>query len=114
MIAMNTLDTQTMPTVQLDTAARPRRGLGTRLVGIARRIGGDLAYLVAMLALSVLAFVVWVTGLTVTLSLLLFVVGFLVWIGTAYLFRWTVAIDRALAGWSRGERIAGFYRRPDR
>jgi len=114
MIAMKTLDTHTMPTVQLDTAARPRGGLGTRLAGIARRIGGDLAYLVAMLALSVLAFVVWVTGLTVTLSLLLFVVGFLVWIGTAYLFRWTVAIDRALAGWSRGERIAGVYRRPDR
>jgi signal transduction histidine kinase len=110
---MNTLDTHTMPTVQLE-ADRRQRGLGGRLAAGAKRIGRDLAYLAAVLALSIVAFVVWVTGLTTTLSLLVFVVGVFVWIATAYVFRWTVAIDRALAGWSRGERIAAAYRRPDR
>jgi signal transduction histidine kinase len=78
-----------------------------------RRAGVDLVYLVAVLGLSVLAFVVWVTGLTVTLSLLVLIVGIFVWLGTAHLFRWTVGIDRALAGWSRGEPVAGVYRTPD-
>jgi signal transduction histidine kinase len=109
---MNTLDTHTMPTVKLDTEPRPRRGLGASLARGAGRIGKDLAYLVAVLALSVVAFVVWVTGLSLTLSLLVLVVGVFVWLGTVYAFRWTVAVDRALAGWSLGSPIRGVYRRP--
>jgi signal transduction histidine kinase len=112
MIAMNTLDTHTMPTVKLDSEPRPRRGLGAGLARGAKRVGKDLAYLVAVLALSIVAFVVWVTGLSLTLSLLVLVVGIFVWLGTVYAFRWTVAVDRALAGWSRGSPIRGVYRRP--
>jgi signal transduction histidine kinase len=79
---------------------------------VARRVGLDLAYLVAVLFTSVLGFAVWVTGLSVTVSLLVLIVGVFAWLGTVYVVRWTTLLDRALAGWSRGERIEAVYRRP--
>ncbi len=109
MIAMNemTAVTDAMPTVELE----PRRaGLRGRARGLARRIGVDLAYLLAVLVTSVVAFCVWVAALSATLSLLVFVVGVFVWFGSVYLFRWTTWVDRRLAGWARGEPIAAVYR----
>jgi hypothetical protein len=79
---------------------------------VARRVGLDLVYLVAVLFTSVLGFCVWVTGLSVTLSLLVLIVGVFAWLATVYVVRWTTLLDRALAGWSRGERIEAVYRRP--
>jgi Putative sensor len=77
-----------------------------------KRAGRDLAYLVAVLPLSILAFAVWVTGLTLTLSLLILIVGIFVWLGTTYVFRWTAGIDRTLIEWITRKPVAAVYRRP--
>src|SRR5262249_48324521 len=50
------------------------------------------------------------TGLSVTISLLVLIIGVVVWYGTVYVFRWTVWIDRRLGGWLRGSPIEGVYR----
>jgi signal transduction histidine kinase len=80
--------------------------------GVLKTVGRDFTYLVAVFAMSIVALVVWVTGLSVTLSLLVLIVGLFVWIGTAYVLRWTTAIDRALAGWLRGSPVRAVYRAP--
>lgn len=103
MIDMNTLQTQSMP-VTATWSRRVRR--------LPRMAGRDLLYLLAMFVLSILEFVVWVTGASVTLSLLVLIVGVLAWLATAYVFRWTCAVDRALAGWWRGAPVPAVYRRP--
>jgi signal transduction histidine kinase len=79
----------------------------------AARAGQDFAYLIGVLCTSIIGLVVWVTGLSLTLSLLVLIVGLFVWLGTAYVFRWTVTLDRLLAGWLRGQRIPGVYRSPE-
>jgi signal transduction histidine kinase len=78
----------------------------------AAQCGRDLGYLVAIFLSSIVAFCVWVTCLSLTVSLLVFVVGAFVWIGSVYAFRWTTWIDRRLAGWIRGEQVGAVYRRP--
>jgi signal transduction histidine kinase len=80
----------------------------------AGRAGRDLLYIVAMLFTSILAFVVWVTAGSLTLSLLVLIIGVFVWLGSVYVFRGTTWIDRRLAGWARGERIPAVYRQPRR
>jgi len=40
------------------------------------------------------------------------IVGALVWLGTAYVFRWTTMIDRLLAGWLRRAPVGAVYRTP--
>jgi signal transduction histidine kinase len=111
MIAMNNADTQTMPGTMATsiTPAQPRPGRALRLAGQA---GRDLLYLIATLCMSIIGFVVWVTGVSVTLSLLVLLVGLFVWLGTAYMFRGTASLDRMLAGWMRGQPIPGVYRKP--
>ena len=51
-------------------------------------------------------------GLAVTVSLLVFVVGVIVWIGFVYVARWTTWVDRRLAAWQRHDRVPARYRRP--
>ena len=72
----------------------------------------DLVYCAAVFLWSIVAFTVLVTGVSVTLSLIVFIVGIFVWVGFAYVVRWTTRVDRRLAGWQRGERIEAEYRRP--
>jgi hypothetical protein len=79
---------------------------------ILRMAGRDMAYVLVMLSLSIVEFVVWVTGLSVTVSLLVLVVGVLVWLTTAYVFRGMAAVDRRVSGWYRGASIPGVYREP--
>ncbi|MGE0067406.1 MAG: sensor histidine kinase [Solirubrobacterales bacterium] len=104
-----TAETNVLPIVEPEAQ---RAGLAERARDLGRRVGIDLAYLGAILATSVLAFCVWVTALSLTLSLLVFVVGAFVWLGSVYVFRWTTWLDRKLAGWSRTEPIAAVYRQP--
>jgi signal transduction histidine kinase len=85
---------------------------GARIGAVAARAGRDLAYVLAIFCTSVLAFTVLVTGLSLTLSLLVFVIGVFVWMGTVYAFRWMTWVERRLAGWARGERIEGLYQEP--
>jgi hypothetical protein len=72
----------------------------------------DLVYLGAVFLWSIAAFTILVTGVAVTASLLVFVVGVFVWIGFAYVARWTTSVDRRLAGWQRHEHVPAVYRRP--
>jgi signal transduction histidine kinase len=86
--------------------------LPSRVGALAARGGLDLVYLAAIWAWAVVSFCVWVSCLSLTVSLLVFVVGVFVWLGSAYLFRWTTWVDRRLAGWARGERVGAVYRQP--
>jgi hypothetical protein len=72
----------------------------------------DIAYLVGMLAMSIVGFTIWLAGLIATVSLAAFIVGGLAWLATAYALRAYAAIDRGLAGWYRGRPILASYRRP--
>jgi Putative sensor len=79
---------------------------------IFRLAGRDLGYVLVMLAFSVLEFIVWVTGVSVTASLLVLIVGLPVWLATVYVFRWTTGLDRRVVGWYRRAPVKGVYRRP--
>ncbi len=105
-MAMNNTETLQMSAVGSTTASR--RPV-TALVTTAAR---DFVYLLAVLCMSIVGFVVWVTGVSLTLSLLILIIGIAVWVGTAYAFRATATVDRRLAGWLRRKPIPGLYRKP--
>ena len=63
-----------------------------------------------MFAWSIVAFTILVTGVSVTASLLILIVGVFVWVGFVYVLRGTTWVDRRLAGWQRHEQIAAAYR----
>ena len=83
----------------------------SRTPSILSSAGRDLAYVLVMLCFSVLDFAVWVTGMTVTGSLLVFIVGLPVWLATAYGFGYAAGLDRRVAGWYRTTPIVGVYRK---
>ena len=72
----------------------------------------DLGYLAVALPMSVLSFTVWVTGLSVTLSLIVFVVGFPVALAWFWVNRGLADLERWRARWVLGRRIDAAYRRP--
>ena len=76
----------------------------------AHRAGRDLAYVAAVLPLSIVGFVLWVTGVTVTASLLVLIVGGLAWLASARAFRAAASVDRRVAGWYLRTPIRGVYR----
>ena len=78
----------------------------------ARRFARDFAYLTIGLATSILAFCVWVTGVTVALSFAILIVGIPVAIAAFWAFRLTVELDRRNAALVLGSRIRGSYREP--
>jgi hypothetical protein len=77
----------------------------------AHRAGRDLAYVAAVLPLSIAEFVLWVTGVAVSPSLLVLIVGGLAWLVSVYVFRLSAHVDRRLGGWYLGTPIRGVYRR---
>jgi hypothetical protein len=89
--------------------ASPGRGT-SRLADIGARAGLDLAYLVIGLVTSALAFTVVVVGLSVTLSLVLFIVGVPLIALCALAFRWTAELDRRNAALVLGAPLRGRYR----
>lgn len=72
--------------------------------------GRDLLYVLGVLAASIVEFVVWVTGVSVTASMLVLVIGVVVWLATVIAFRFAAGLDRRTAGWYRRSRIYGDYR----
>src|SRR5512132_2286602 len=72
----------------------------------------DLGYDGAVFLWSIVAFAILVVGVSVTASLLVLVIGVFVWVGFAYIVRWTTWVDRRLAGWQRRERVRAVYRSP--
>lgn len=109
---MNELATETpvLPTVESEKLSRSGFSRSTR--ALARRIGLDLAHLVAIFLTSVLAFAVWIGTLTATVSVLMLVAGIFVWFASTYVYRWATHIDRRLTGRIREKPIAAVYRRP--
>jgi signal transduction histidine kinase len=87
-------------------ASIPAPSVSTRL----RRIGGDALYLLLGLVMSIVAFTAWVTGVTLSLTLGLLIVGFPVVILTFACFRRLADLERWRAGLVLGERLPSAYR----
>ncbi len=83
------------------------RPLGTRRLG---EWGRDFAFHSVGFVTSVIGFTLWVTAVSVTLSLLIFVIGFAVALGSFYLFRWFAQIERRRAALVLDEPIPDRYR----
>jgi signal transduction histidine kinase len=84
--------------------------VGERLAGHARQAGRDLVYLSIGGLTAVLAFCVWVTAISVTLSLLVFIIGLPVFLLSVIAFRWTAELDRRNAALLLGRPLHGVYR----
>ena len=69
-----------------------------------------MAYLTVALLTSILALAVWVTAVSVTLSLAVFIIGIPVALGAAYVMRWTAELDRRNATLVFGRPVRGRYR----
>jgi signal transduction histidine kinase len=95
------------------TAEQEKGGVGAKLVDLASRAGLDLLYLTIGMATSIIAFVVWVTALSVTISLAVFIVGLPLFLLSAIAFRWTVELDRRNAALVLGAPLRGRYRDHD-
>src|SRR5690349_24272121 len=74
------------------------------------RTARDVAYLTLALGTSVVAFGVWVAALTLSLTLALLIVGIPVIIGSAFVMRWAVELDRRNAALVFGRPVRGAYR----
>jgi len=85
-------------------------GFGERFVGLARRAGLDLAYLSIGGVTAVIAFCVWVTALSVTLSLIVFIIGLPLYLLSVIAFRWTAELDRRNAALLRGRPLRATYK----
>ena len=105
MMAMNEAETVYMPAVASTASS-------WRFSTLAATAGRDFAYLLAVFCVSIIELVVWITGLSLTIGLLVLIVGVFVWVATAYVFRGMATIDRRLAGWVRGKPIPGVYQPP--
>jgi signal transduction histidine kinase len=81
---------------------------------IATQAARDTGYLALGLLTSVLAGCVWVTGLSLSLSLVVFIVGLPVIVGSAIVFRWTAELDRRNAAWFLRRPVRAGYRAPGR
>jgi hypothetical protein len=73
------------------------------------RSGREAAYLTAGLFTSVLAFAVWVTMVTLSLSLAILIIGLPVMLASAYVFRWTADVDRLSVSLFLGRQVRGRY-----
>jgi signal transduction histidine kinase len=77
-----------------------------------RQIGGDALYLLLGLGTSVVAFTVCVTGITLSLTLGLLILGFPVVLVTFACCRWLAGVERRRAALVFGRPIAADYRPP--
>ncbi|MBB4664036.1 sensor histidine kinase [Conexibacter arvalis] len=71
--------------------------------------GRDFAFHSVGFVTSIVGFCVWVTAVSVTLSLLVFVIGFAVALGSFYAFRWFARLERHRAALVLGEPIPERY-----
>jgi hypothetical protein len=74
------------------------------------RSGRDAAYLMVGLATSVVALGVWLTMVTLSLTLAVFVIGLPVMLASAFVFRWTAELDRRNTSVYLGRSVRGRYR----
>ena len=74
------------------------------------RTARDAAYLTCTLLTSIAAFAVWVTALTLSLTLGILIIGLPVILGAVYVMRWTAELDRQNAALVFGRPVRGHYR----
>jgi signal transduction histidine kinase len=86
----------------------------TAIRSIAGQAARDAGYLGLGLLTSAVAGCVWMTGLTLSLSLVIFIVGLPVIIGSAVVFRWTAELDRRNTAWFLRRPVRARYREPGR
>jgi signal transduction histidine kinase len=75
-----------------------------------RQLGGDALYLLTGLVTSIVAFTVWVCGVTLSLSLGLLIVGFPIVLASFWCFRLLADLERKRAALVFGLPIASAYR----
>jgi hypothetical protein len=73
------------------------------------RSGREAAYLTAGLLTSILAMAVWITMVTLSLSLAVFIIGLPIMLASAYVFRWTADLDRRTVSLFLGRKVRGRY-----
>jgi len=88
------------------TATAPGPTAAARL----RQLGGDAAYLFLGLVMSIVAFTVWITAVSLSLSLGLLIIGFPVVIGSFALFKLLADLERRRAALVFGTPIVAAYR----
>ena len=77
-----------------------------------RQIGAEALYLLSGLVTSIVAFVVCITGITLSVTLGMLIIGFPVVLLTFVCCRWLAAVERRRAGLVLGAPIAAVYRPP--
>jgi hypothetical protein len=75
-----------------------------------QQIGADALYLLVGLASSIVAFTVWVTGVTLSLTLGLLIVGFPIVLATFWSFRILADFERKRAALVFGTPLSSAYR----
>ena len=85
-------------------------GFGERIADLARQAGRELAYLSIGGLTAIVAFCVWVTAVSVTLSLIVFIIGLPLYLLSVIAFRWTAELDRRNAALLRGRALRATYR----
>ena len=96
-------------TTAIETPAEPRRNRFWQYLG-SKQLWRDTLYLVILLPFSIVSFTIWVTGVSVTLSLIVFIVGFPIFVGFAMVNRAWCDVERRWAALVLGERIGSRYR----
>jgi hypothetical protein len=74
------------------------------------RTARDAAYLTCTLLTSIAAFAVWVTAVTLSLTLGILIIGLPIVLGAVYVMRWTAELDRQNAALVFGRPVRGHYR----
>jgi signal transduction histidine kinase len=75
------------------------------------QIGGDALYLVTGALLSTVAFAIWITGITLSLTLGLLIIGFPIVLLTFTAFRLLADVERRRAAFVFGEPLTADYKR---
>jgi signal transduction histidine kinase len=85
-------------------------GFGEKIADLARRAGRDLLYLSIGGLTAILAFCVWVTAVSTTLSLIVFIIGLPIYLLSVIAFRWTAELDRRNAALLTGRPLRATYK----
>jgi signal transduction histidine kinase len=93
----------------METPAAPHRNRFWEYLSSAQ-VWRDTLYLLVLLPFSIVSFTLWVTGVSVTLSLIVFIVGFPIFVGFAMVNRGWCEVERRWASLVLRERIPSRYR----
>jgi signal transduction histidine kinase len=96
-------------TTAIETPAAPGRSRFWEYL-LSKQVWRDALYLLVLLPFSIVSFTLWVTGVSVTLSLIVFIVGFPIFVGFAMANRGWCEVERRWASLVLREPIAGRYR----